>query len=112
LNLACRIVEKYGSGIKRIIAGFREYGLPDPEFRESTEGFLVTVYSSVSVPIRQEKSSEKIIVLLSEQPALSARQIAEITPRGVEKQLDKLHQQGLLRRIGPDKGGHWEIVER
>ena len=24
----------------------------------------------------------------------------------------KLKRDGILRRIGPDKGGHWEVVER
>lgn len=30
--------------------------------------------------------------------------------RAVEKQLAKLKQDGILRRIGPDKGGHWEVI--
>ncbi|MBM3436082.1 MAG: transcriptional regulator, partial [Bacteroidetes bacterium] len=38
------LIEKYGSGIKRILNGFKEYGLPTPEFREMSSGFMVTVY--------------------------------------------------------------------
>lgn len=29
---------------KRILNGFKEYGLPTPEFREMSSGFMVTVY--------------------------------------------------------------------
>ena len=61
-----------------------------------------------------EKSSEKILEIIAANPEISARQIAEmlnLSPRGVEKQVDKLKQQGRLKRIGPDKGGYWEVVK-
>jgi predicted HTH transcriptional regulator len=35
-----------------------------------------------------------------------------MTTRGVEKQISKLRQDGLLRRVGPAKGGHWEVIEK
>ena len=28
----------------------------------------------------------------------------------IEKNVAKLKKAGILKRIGPDKGGHWEIV--
>ncbi|MBU1166004.1 winged helix-turn-helix transcriptional regulator, partial [Candidatus Micrarchaeota archaeon] len=34
-----------------------------------------------------------------------------LTRRGVEWNLSKLKNEGKLKRIGPDKGGHWEINE-
>lgn len=34
-----------------------------------------------------------------------------MTTRGVEKQIMKLRRQGRLRRIGPAKGGYWEVIE-
>ena len=33
-----------------------------------------------------------------------------ISERAVSKQLRNLQQQGRLRRVGPDKGGHWEVL--
>jgi predicted HTH transcriptional regulator len=36
----------------------------------------------------------------------------EITTRGVEKQITKLRRIGRLHRIGPAKGGYWEVGER
>lgn len=61
-----------------------------------------------------DKSSGKILDLLRVQPSLAAKDLAErleITPRAVEKQLRKLKELGRLRRIGPAKGGRWEVVE-
>jgi predicted HTH transcriptional regulator len=34
-----------------------------------------------------------------------------ITKRAVLKQIDKLKAHGRLRRVGPAKGGHWEVVK-
>ena len=34
-----------------------------------------------------------------------------ITDRAIKKQIEKLKTQGHIRRIGPDKGGRWEVVE-
>jgi ATP-dependent DNA helicase RecG len=32
-----------------------------------------------------------------------------ITERAVEKQLAKLKEKNIIDRIGPDKGGYWEL---
>lgn len=30
---------------------------------------------------------------------------------GVKKNIRKLKDANLIRRVGPDKGGHWEVVK-
>jgi predicted HTH transcriptional regulator len=60
-----------------------------------------------------EKSSEKILAFLKEHNTASARKIAEalnLSPRAVEKQIAVLKAAGHLRRVGPAKGGRWEVV--
>ena len=39
-----------------------------------------------------------------------ARQL-ELNPRGIAKHFKVLQDKGVIRRVGPDKGGHWEVVE-
>lgn len=59
------------------------------------------------------KSSEKILNLISENPSITTAALAErigISTRAVEKHLANLKAKGRLLRIGPDKGGHWEVV--
>lgn len=61
------------------------------------------------------KSREKIIALLSQDNTLSATALAKrigIPPKAVEKQIAGLKADGVLRRIGPDKGGYWQVVEK
>ncbi len=58
-------------------------------------------------------TADRIIRLICENPRHSARSLAEsigISAKGVEKQLAKLKSQGRIRRVGPAKGGSWEIV--
>ncbi len=63
---------------------------------------------------KKQKSSEQILVMISEKASITTEQMAArlgISTRAVEKHLSNLKAKGLLRRIGPDKGGHWEVVE-
>lgn len=36
-------------------------------------------------------------------------EIVGISQKGVEWQIAKLKKEGRIKRIGPDKGGHWEV---
>ena len=51
---------------------------------------------------------------LSEHPSASRKEITEnignITEAGVKYNLNRLQQTGLIRRIGPDKGGYGEVI--
>jgi Fic family protein len=64
---------------------------------------------------KKVKSREKIIAMLSQDNSLSAAAIAkriDITPKAVEKHIAKMKAEGILKRVGPDKGGHWLVVEK
>ena len=59
-------------------------------------------------------SREKIITMLSEDGTLTMAALARrigITTKAVEKQIARLKADGILKRIGPDKGGRWHIVK-
>ena len=61
-----------------------------------------------------EKNSERIMAIITEDPHVSTRKIAEqldLAPRAVEKQIAQLKAAGRLKRIGPARGGYWEVVE-
>lgn len=58
-------------------------------------------------------TDDRIIALLRENPYHTAKTLGAslgISDKGVEKQLAKLKSQGRLRRIGPAKGGSWEVT--
>ena len=58
------------------------------------------------------KTKEKIVALLQQNSKLSAAAIADelsITAKAVEKHLANLKSAGIIQRIGPAKGGYWEV---
>lgn len=64
---------------------------------------------------KKEKSSEKILKIIDDNPKISALEIAKligISSRSVEKNIKKLRENGIIRRVGPDHGGYWEIIKR
>jgi ATP-dependent DNA helicase RecG len=100
-----------GSGIKRALDAW-----PQVDFIDDRDGclFTATVHRKAVEGSEKssEKSSEKILIMLKAEPGLTAKEIAkrlEISSRAVEKQIAKLRKEGLLRRIGPAKGGYWEV---
>ena len=59
-----------------------------------------------------EKSRVKVLGLIKENSAVTIPEIAQtlgLSIKGVEKIIRTLKQEDRLRRIGPDKGGHWEV---
>jgi ATP-dependent DNA helicase RecG len=59
--------------------------------------------------------TDQILALLAQEPRLSAKEMASLlnkTTRTVERHLKVLREQGRIQRVGSDKSGHWEIIER
>ena len=61
-----------------------------------------------------ETTQERILALLSAEPGLTQRAVAErvgITPDGVKYHLARLRAAGAIRHVGPTKGGRWEVLK-
>ena len=59
------------------------------------------------------KSEDRLMLVLKDDQTMSLPKMAEaigLSVAGVRKVLDKLRATGRIRRIGPDKGGRWEVV--
>ena len=60
------------------------------------------------------KASGKLLDACREKPSITIPELAEligITERSVQRNMQNLQKQGLLRRIGGRKEGHWEVME-
>ena len=66
-------------------------------------------------PENRQKVGNRILAFLRENPSASRREIAGalagVTEGSVRYRLDKLKEVGRLRRVGPDRGGFWEVIE-
>ncbi len=61
-----------------------------------------------------EKTVEKILSLIKENPKITQNELMDktgLTRRGIEWNIQNLKNKKILRRVGPDKGGHWEIIK-
>lgn len=59
--------------------------------------------------------NDQILELLRQEPRLSAKELATLlnkTTRTIERRLKTLRELGRLKRVGSDKAGHWEVIER
>ncbi|MBQ3367533.1 putative DNA binding domain-containing protein [bacterium] len=54
-----RIIDKWGTGIPRIIEECKEFGLPEPEFKESGDGVKAIIYRKTSDKKQAIKTSDK-----------------------------------------------------
>jgi ATP-dependent DNA helicase RecG len=132
------LVENVGSGIKRIRDAIKEYGLRPPVIRTAETWFSITFRrkgpdeaieslsrKGIGEPARpgspkgSSKGSpitrERIITLMAANPQITSEAIASnlrITKRAVLKQIRRLKDEGLLRRIGSPRAGYWEVRDR
>lgn len=57
---------------------------------------------------------EKVIQIIEEKPDVTIKEIASLlgkSNRRAEEQIRKMKEQKIIRRVGPDKGGYWELIK-
>jgi ATP-dependent DNA helicase RecG len=121
-----------GSGIKRALAAW-----PQIDFADDRDGclFTATVHRKPAEDLelvnissesglkpdttsgkRREsvgKASGMILNVCREKPSVTIPELAVligITERSVQRNIQKLQKDGLLRRVGGRKEGHWEVI--
>ena len=117
------IVEWAGTGIRKMRRLMDEVGLPAPKIKPGI--FYRIVFArpvkegpgkvTVKVPEKVTVNQTKILEAIASDPAITIAKLAEIvkiSERKIKENISKLKSKGLLRRIGPDKGGHWEVIKR
>ena len=118
-------IEKWGSGLKRIKEACDADAVP-VRFEVLIYGFSVVFERRVPAEKEVEKvgvkvgekvgeNERRILELISENPHITYKELSlniGIAEKNIYTNIEKLKEKGLLRRIGPDKGGHWEIIEK
>ena len=62
-----------------------------------------------------EKTAEKLVGIIKVNSKVTIKELSSllnITRRGVEEQIKSLKDKGIIRRVGPAKGGHWELLQQ
>ena len=127
-------IEKAGTGINRMKTTIKnhkrklsmsiQYGVDNLFYsiifrkKEPTKATQKTIQKAAQKTAQKatQKTAQKILDLIDKNHFITrqelSKEIGNITPDGVKYHLDRLKKQRLLKRIGPDKGGHWKVTRR
>ena len=122
------MTEGRSTGFPKIYRAMRNNGSPDPVFKTDD----LNQYFLAELPIHPafvgDNSAQDvvedvvenvvdrmdlIVLLLKEDNTLSAAQLDKqlgVTARTIQRDLEKLSKAERIKHIGPDKGGHWEVL--
>ena len=123
-----RDIERWGSGIKRIHDECAEYGIK-VEFVRRKTGFVVSFHRPEStekleitekVTLKTDQKTDQktfafedeIFSLIRKNSKITISQISFEINKGItvtKEFVRKLKSEGKIKRIGPDKGGHWQV---
>ena len=130
-------VREFGEGIDRIYREMAEVGQPAPEFKQYDFMLRATIKKAVAQDVLQgnpqddaqettqkttqktsqkttQKTTQKIIEAIMGNSNISIEELAVIcglSRDGINYNIRNLKKQGIIRRVGPDKGGHWEVIQ-
>ena len=127
-------IEVWGRGINKITNSIKEAGLPQPLIEEFAGGIQITFLKKKlnvpeNVPENPENVPEKpenvpenlkeagridlLLSMIRDDKAISIKKLANllgVTEKTIKRDLDALKQENILIRIGPAKGGYWQIL--
>jgi len=113
-----KLAENAGYGFDKMFNGWKSYYKIYPLVENSITFYKITfplktkwdnvLKSTRKVPEKYQKIIDELIA----NPAISRIELATKLNKKlttIQSQLRKLVKDGLIKRIGPDKGGHWEV---
>lgn len=125
-------IESWGRGIEKINRECKEHALAPPLYDYGMSGLMITFQANpqhlLAALGEQEakhllgsesqktsvKTPVKTLQLLETNPFMTLAEVAveiEKSLRAVELASSKLVKEGRLKYVGPQKGGHWEVLK-
>jgi ATP-dependent DNA helicase RecG len=123
-----KLMERRGSGLRKIIDEYPEDAAP--VLRSTEQSFIVTLknlnYSATSMPNGTdsgiengiddgvEKNTEKILNAILANPKITQKGLSEdtgLSVRTVARELKRLRDTNVIKRVGSDRAGYWKIVK-
>lgn len=122
-------IEAWGRGYEKIMREFDKANLKHPTFREEHGGVSAIIPREIFMAIRVGQGSmgvddakndakniperqSQILTLISQNPHISLDAIADVigvSSPTIDREIAKMTN--LVKRVGPKKGGYWEVIE-
>ena len=124
-------VKEFGEGVDRMCRELSAIGTKEPQYHLVAFIMKTTVWANIlekgqENAVSDQKSDQKrpdsdqksdqikmIFELIMENPQISRSDISHITglhESSVKRRLNLLVDKGIIKRIGPDKGGYWKVL--
>ena len=133
------MVESWGRGIEKMQKDCKDYGVPAPTLSGTKSSFRVQFknHGDISVcldkiskraiekmtgksrkktlPQMTLKTPEKVLSLLALKKDITILELIQQIGKSksaIKRVIQKLQKEGRLKRIGPNKGGHWKVIKK
>jgi ATP-dependent DNA helicase RecG len=117
------LIESWGRGTLKIIEDCKVAGLKAPEFVASAPFFTLLFHRSIQNVTENvtgnvtgnvtENRTLRILEMIQQQPDITTSELSKklnISRMTLHRDLEKLKAGGKIKRMGPAKGGYWEVV--
>ena len=120
------LADELGSGIRNMVKYTKIYSGGVPEFKENDIFTTIiplnaTVNASANEPVNEPvnalvklNNTQKLIIkLMRENNQITQIELSKelkVNESTIKRNISKLKNKGMLRRIGSDKNGYWEIL--
>jgi ATP-dependent DNA helicase RecG len=119
-----KLAENAGFGFDKIDENWKAYNSTVPDYQIEFDSVIVDFKMEAEESAGKnvgeksektsEKTSEKILSMMKDNENITIAELTEaigVSSRSIERNIDKLKQEGKINRIGADKGGYWQIIE-
>ncbi len=111
------LIEKYGSGVRRVIDAFVAYGLPEPEFAVTQGGMAVTVFKAPgqTTGVGVNVGVNGLLAYIQANPGKRTDVMAvtfTVTRRTIERWLKQLKDQQQIEFRGAPKSGGYYLINK
>jgi ATP-dependent DNA helicase RecG len=123
--------ENIGSGFDKMFKGWTSYYKHKPKVSGDFDYYKIVfsletktarrIPESIpenvpeSIPEKVTEKQKRILEIMAANRYVPMKEIAEkvgIAERNIKIHIKKLKEMGKLKRVGPDRGGHWEVVQK
>ena len=117
-----KIIEKWGSGIPRIIRECQEYGIPEPELIDFDGDFRINMYRQPSliqagtigtiIGIKVTFPEERVLTIMKQNAKVTQKELQKelgVSLRTVKRMIAELQDKGYIVRSGNNRSGEWIV---
>ncbi|MFQ8733860.1 MAG: ATP-binding protein [Enterocloster bolteae] len=124
-----KIIEKWDSGIPRIIRECQEYGIPEPELIDFDGDFRINMYRQPSLiqagtigtnsgtigtinGIKVTSPEERVLTIMKQNARVTQKELQKelgVSLRTVKRMIAELQDKGYIVRRGNNRSGDWIV---